>query len=136
MQSDINSDIKAALVIHRYNLIMIFWIFTVLIVLYLAFIINKFVIQPLTRMNRYKQYKGIIFLPFIPVAGAFKLTQDAYNKHGDQIYDSKKALEMYPGYRGVVFNALNKCFLSIMDPELIQEFFQKQEHYVKQESFL
>jgi cytochrome P450 len=35
-----------------------------------------------------------------------------------------------------VFNALNKCFLSLTDPSLIQEFFQKQENYVKEESFL
>lgn len=49
----------------------------------ILYIANKFIIRPYRRMRSYAAVKGASILPFVPVAGIIKLTQDAYNKYGD-----------------------------------------------------
>lgn len=108
-----------------------FFILTLLFIVWFVYVINKFILQPKKRMKRYGQYKGLTLMPFIPVVGAFKIADESYKKHNDELYDSKILLQTNPECRGLVFNAINKCFLSLTDPTLIQEFFHKQENYVK-----
>jgi hypothetical protein len=57
---------------------MILVVLFLLILLWLASVINRFVIQPKKRMQRYQQYKGLTLMPFIPVVGAFKLAEESY----------------------------------------------------------
>ena len=42
------------------------------------FSIYRFIIEPKRRMKHYEQYKGVDFMPFFPLLGAFKMTQEAY----------------------------------------------------------
>ena len=49
----------------------------------LLFSIYRFIIEPKRRMKHYEQYKGVDLIPFIPLLGVFKMTQEAYEKFGD-----------------------------------------------------
>lgn len=104
--------------------------------LYFLFLLGKYVVRPYLRMLRYVQYKGASWVPFFPIIGAFKYADDSYKQTGDENYFSKKSFVDNPDARYFIFNAFDKCFLLLVDPSLLQEFFQKQENYVKEETFI
>ena len=67
-----------------------------LVGLLVLFSVYRFVIEPKRRMKHYEQYKGVDFFPFIPLLGAFKMTQEAYEKFGDESYYGKRWFETKP----------------------------------------
>ena len=70
---------------------MIKLLLTLLLVLWLLYLIAKFVLKPYLRMLRYAKYNGAVWLPFFPVLGAFKLADDAFKTTGDENYFSKRS---------------------------------------------
>lgn len=68
--------------------------------------------------------------------GAFKHAESAFQETGDENFYSKRSLTENPTARFFIFNALDKCFILLTDPALLQDFFHKQEHYVKEAMFI
>jgi Kef-type K+ transport system membrane component KefB len=58
---------------YDYKLIMLKLVMLVVGGLWALYLIGKFVLKPYLRMLRYNRYPGAIWVPFIPVMGAFKL---------------------------------------------------------------
>jgi hypothetical protein len=44
----------------------------VLAVLWALYLLGKYVLKPYLRMLRYAKYRGAIWIPFVPILGAFK----------------------------------------------------------------
>jgi cytochrome P450 len=105
-------------------------------VVWTLYMLGKYVLKPYLHMLRYKRYQGAIWIPFFPVLGAFKHAETAFQETGDENFYSKRSLTDNPGARFFIFNALDKCFLLLTDPALLQEFFLKQQHYVKEVRFI
>jgi hypothetical protein len=45
---------------------------TVILILWLVYLVGKYVFKPYLRMLRYVKYQGAIWVPFVPILGAFK----------------------------------------------------------------
>lgn len=101
-------------------------------VIWILYLLGKYVLKPYFRMLRNNRYPGAIWIPFFPVLGAFKHAESAFRETGDENYYSKRSLTDNPRARFFIFNALDKCFLLLTNPSLLQEFFCKQEHYMKE----
>lgn len=54
-----------------------------LFIIGLAFLIYRFIIDPLRRIKAYSKVKGVTIIPFVPILGAFKLADDAFRTYGD-----------------------------------------------------
>lgn len=108
----------------------------ILVIIWFIYMWGKYILKPYLRMLRYSKYQGAIWIPFVPIMGAFKHAEDAFKTKGDENYFSKTVFNDNPEARLFIFNALDKCFLLVVDPLLLQDFFQKQEHYVKEEKFI
>lgn len=72
-------------------LIMMNLFFTATFVLWLLYLIAKYVLKPYLRMLRYAKYNGAVWIPFVPVLGAFKHAEDAFKTTGDENYFSKRS---------------------------------------------
>lgn len=84
-----------------------------------VYLIYRFIVDPLRRIKAYSHIKGATIIPFIPVLGAFKLADDAYKVYGDENYEAKRIWNT-TSPRIIVFNGLDKCFVTLLDPNLIQ----------------
>ena len=96
----------------------------------------KYGLKPYLRMLNYSHYKGAIWVPFYPVLGPFKQEEETFELTSDDTYFSKTAFQAQPEARLYVFNAFENCFLMLVDPALLTEFFQCQQHYQREDSFI
>lgn len=62
---------------------MVILIVSLLFIIGFAYLIYRFIIDPLRRIKAYSHVNGATIIPFVPVAGAFKLADDAFKAYGD-----------------------------------------------------
>ena len=103
----------------------------VLILALLAFL-YKFFLRPLYYMSLYAKNKGVFKITFIPFQGPFASLTTDLKKYGDAFYSSKIAYEVFPNPRAIAFNIADRAGITLLDPELIKDFYLNQEgNYVK-----
>ncbi|KAL4485714.1 hypothetical protein ABPG72_010976 [Tetrahymena utriculariae] len=88
----------------------------------------KLVIIPYFKFLKYRKYgKG----KFIPIIGELAEMKEAIEKHEDVDYFVSHQCDEDPDLKFFVVNICSKIKLRLVDPELMREFFLKQEYYVK-----
>lgn len=102
---------------------MIFKLLILAILLGIALFILKFILKPLYFIYKYTKNKAIHKLKFIPVTGPFASLEKDFKQYGDCFYWSKKSHEVFPHARAIAFNIADRAALTILDPDLIRDYF-------------
>ena len=96
-------------------------------ILYLLF---KFVILVLIRMNHYKKQGAPCY--FRPMIGQFGMMMGAFDEHGDFYYYSKRGSKENPT-RFFCTNMGDNPYIILHDTALIKEFYLNNDNYVKEQ---
>ncbi len=105
-----------------------------LFILWTLYLVTRYGLKPYLRMLGYTKYKGAIWVEFFPIVGPFQESEEeSFQLTADEHFFSKRPNSDQRDSRFFIFNAFDKCFLLIVDPALLQDFFQKQEYYMKDE---
>lgn len=75
---------------------MILVLFLALFSIWLVYMIGKYILKPYLRMLRYAKCQGAIWVPFVPIMGAFKHAEDAFKSKGDENYFTKIVFYLNP----------------------------------------
>ncbi|KAL4504305.1 hypothetical protein ABPG72_021143 [Tetrahymena utriculariae] len=114
---------------------MIFLIIQGLVISFVLYLVGKFIVLPKLRMQFYKN-QNIKEFNFFPFYGWFwdSILQRT-NKHKDCIHQIKHISESaeFKDQDIILSNLNSKASLLIVNPDLISEFLQCQQHYIKYE---
>ena len=104
-------------------------IIVTIIVLLSIRILVKYIIRPVFMVFNFKKVKGA-FCNYTPILGFINEMETALQTHNDQHYFNLQRIATDPNLRLGVSCFLDKVFIELYDPELIQEFYNKQTKFM------